>query len=51
MCCRPCSQVKAPKRIRKAVREKEKREQLNELFLDLADALGNLILCQHYLKF
>ncbi|XP_068483879.1 transcription factor bHLH47-like isoform X1 [Phaseolus vulgaris] len=32
-------QEKVPKRIRKAEREREKREQLNELFLGLADTL------------
>jgi len=51
MWCRSCSnkqkQEKIPKRIRKAEREKEKRGQLNELFLGLADTLGNLILCHH----
>lgn len=43
--CRPCptkkNQGKAPKRIHKAEREKMKREHLNELFIDLANALGN----------
>lgn len=34
-------QKKVPKRIHKAEREKLKREHLNELFLGLADALGN----------
>lgn len=39
-------QGKVPKRIHKAEREKMKREHLNELFLDLANALGNfLCLC------
>lgn len=33
------NQVKVPKRVHKAEREKLKREQLNELFLDLANAL------------
>ncbi|PRQ16143.1 putative transcription factor bHLH family [Rosa chinensis] len=32
-------QGKMPKRIHKAVREKQKREHLNDLFLDLSDAL------------
>ncbi|CAJ1975271.1 unnamed protein product [Sphenostylis stenocarpa] len=32
-------QWKVPTRVRKAEREKEKREHMNELFLDLADAL------------
>jgi len=40
------NQGKVPKKIHKAEREKMKREHLNELFLDLANALGNL-LC-HY---
>jgi len=31
---------KVPKRIHKSEREKLKREQLNELFLELASALG-----------
>ncbi|KAL6183122.1 hypothetical protein ACLB2K_044533 [Fragaria x ananassa] len=33
-------QGKVPKRIHKAVREKQKREHLNDLFLELSDALG-----------
>ncbi|KAK7265786.1 hypothetical protein RJT34_33409 [Clitoria ternatea] len=33
------NQVKVPRRIHKAEREKMKREHLNELFLDLANAL------------
>lgn len=37
------NQRKVPKRIHKAEREKMKREHLNELFLDLANALGNLL--------
>lgn len=32
---------KVPKRIHKAEREKMKREHLNDLFLELAGALGN----------
>lgn len=43
--CRSCSlktKGKVPKRIHKAEREKLKREHLNELFLDLANALGKL---------
>lgn len=52
-CCRSSSpgkksQAKVPKRIHKAERERMKREHLNDLFLDLANALGN-ILCR-YLK-
>lgn len=43
--CRACPgrkiQGKIPKRIHKAVREKQKREHLNDLFLELSDALGN----------
>ena len=43
--CRACpgikKQGKIPKRIHKAERERRKREQFNELFLELADALGN----------
>ena len=31
---------KVPKRINKAVRERLKREHLNELFIELADTLG-----------
>ncbi|XP_047178428.1 transcription factor bHLH47-like isoform X2 [Vigna umbellata] len=38
-CANKQKQEKIPKRIRKAEREKEKREQLNELFLGLADTL------------
>ena len=34
---------KVPRRIHKAEREKLKREQLNELFLDLASALGKFL--------
>ncbi|XP_022737511.1 transcription factor bHLH47 [Durio zibethinus] len=37
--CAPKTKGKVPKRIHKAEREKLKREQLNELFLDLANAL------------
>lgn len=37
------NQGKVPKRIHKAEREKMKREHLNELFLDLANALGKLL--------
>ncbi|KAF1876034.1 hypothetical protein Lal_00006665 [Lupinus albus] len=38
----PCkkNQGKVPRRIHKAEREKMKREHLNELFLDLANAIG-----------
>ena len=43
--CRGCPgkkiQAKVPKRIHKAVREKRKREHINDLFLELSDALGN----------
>jgi len=42
-------QGKVPKRIHKAEREKMKREHLNELFLDLANAIGNF-LCLYYLS-
>lgn len=35
------NQGKAPRRVHKAEREKMKREHLNELFLDLANTLGN----------
>ncbi|QCE13947.1 Myc-type [Vigna unguiculata] len=38
-CSNKQKQEKIPKRIRKAEREKEKRGQLNELFLGLADTL------------
>lgn len=38
-CAGKKNQGKVPKRIHKAEREKLKREQLNELFLDLANAL------------
>ncbi|XP_014495709.1 transcription factor bHLH47 isoform X2 [Vigna radiata var. radiata] len=38
-CSNKQKQEKIPKRIRKAEREKEKREQLNELFLGLAHTL------------
>ena len=38
------NQGKVPKRIHKAEREKMKREHLNELFLELANALGNFYL-------
>ena len=49
--CRNCppgkkNQVKVPKKIHKAEREKLKREHLNDLFLDLANALGNFCFCQ-----
>ncbi|XP_022768486.1 transcription factor bHLH47-like [Durio zibethinus] len=37
--CAPKTKGKVPKRIHKAEREKLKREHLNELFLDLANAL------------
>lgn len=37
------NQKKAPKRVHKAEREKLKREHLNELFLGLANALGNVM--------
>ncbi|XVF11944.1 hypothetical protein REPUB_Repub08aG0072000 [Reevesia pubescens] len=37
--CAPKTKGKAPRRIHKAEREKLKREHLNELFLDLANAL------------
>lgn len=44
--CRTCpgkkNKGKVPKRIQKSEREKLKREHLNELFLDLANVLGNL---------
>lgn len=43
--CRACpgikKQGKIPKRIHKAERERRKREQFNELFLELAGVLGN----------
>ncbi|KAJ9163626.1 hypothetical protein P3X46_023275 [Hevea brasiliensis] len=38
-CCHGKNKGKVPKRIHKAEREKLKREQLNELFLELASAL------------
>jgi len=45
--CRTCpgkkNKGKVPKRIQKAERERLKREHLNELFLDLASALGNFL--------
>lgn len=40
--CVPKTKGKVPKRVHKAEREKLKREHLNELFLDLANALGNV---------
>lgn len=46
LCSSPPSkkiQKKVPKRVHKAEREKLKREHLNELFLDLANALGNFL--------
>ncbi|KAE8730734.1 Detected protein of unknown function [Hibiscus syriacus] len=41
--CAPKNKGKVPKRIHKAEREKLKREHLNDLFLDLANALGNVL--------
>lgn len=41
-------QKKVPKRIHKAEREKMKREHLNELFLGLADALGNFLIAYNF---
>lgn len=43
------NQGKVPRKIHKAEREKMKREHLNDLFLDLASALGNR-LCHHHVS-
>lgn len=44
--CRHCptkkNKSRVPKRVHKAEREKLKREHLNDLFLDLANAVGKL---------
>lgn len=37
-------QGKVPRRIHKAEREKQKRDHMNVLFLELSKAIGNLIL-------
>jgi hypothetical protein len=39
-----CRKGKVPKRINKAVRERLKREHLNELFIELADTLGKFLI-------